>query len=172
MILFKNNYYEEDEKLFSTGDSELDNILEEVYYSGIEDGYDYFQKEFAEEDKKKDGRGRTIAAGTVAAGGAALALGSKKIPEKAINGLSRSSDKFMGKWMKYLEDPNKTADQAEKFYKKGVRRNVSAAKIYENSGKISKNLKRAGIGLAAAGVGAGIANEIIRRKKQNHKLED
>lgn len=47
MILLKNNYYEEDEKLFSTGDSELDDILEEVYYSGIEDGYDYAQREFA-----------------------------------------------------------------------------------------------------------------------------
>ena len=46
MILLKNNYYEEDERLFSTGDEELDDILEEVYYSGIEDGYDYFQKEF------------------------------------------------------------------------------------------------------------------------------
>ena len=53
MILF-NNYYEEDEKLFSTGDSNLDDLLEEVYYSGIEDGYDYFQKEFANlRDMKK-----------------------------------------------------------------------------------------------------------------------
>lgn len=42
-----NSYYEEDEKLFSTGDEELDDILEEVYYSGISDGYDYAQKEFA-----------------------------------------------------------------------------------------------------------------------------
>ncbi len=39
--------FEKDEKLFSTGDSELDDILEEVYYSGIEDGYEYAQKEFA-----------------------------------------------------------------------------------------------------------------------------
>lgn len=46
MILFKNNYYEEDERLFSTGDEELDDLLEEVYYSGISDGYDYAQKEF------------------------------------------------------------------------------------------------------------------------------
>ena len=46
MIVYKNNY-EEDQKLFSTGNDELDNLLEEVYYSGIEDGYDYAQKEFA-----------------------------------------------------------------------------------------------------------------------------
>ena len=51
MILLKNNYYEEDEKLFSTGDLELDDILEEVYYSGISDGYDYAQREFAEKSK-------------------------------------------------------------------------------------------------------------------------
>lgn len=42
-----NSYYEEDEKLFSTGDSELDDLLTEVYYSGLEDGYDYAQKEFS-----------------------------------------------------------------------------------------------------------------------------
>ena len=52
MILLKNNYYEEDERLFSTGDEELDDILEEVYYSGIEDGYDYFQKEFGNKENK------------------------------------------------------------------------------------------------------------------------
>ncbi len=45
MTLLKNDHYKE--KIFSTGDSELDNILEEVYYSGISDGYDYAQKEFA-----------------------------------------------------------------------------------------------------------------------------
>ena len=48
---FINSYYEENEKLFSTGDSELDDILEEVYYSGIEGGYEYAQKEFASKRK-------------------------------------------------------------------------------------------------------------------------
>ena len=43
--------YQEDEKLFSTGNEELDDILEEVYYSGLEDGYDYAQKEFGEKSK-------------------------------------------------------------------------------------------------------------------------
>ena len=66
MILLKNNYYEEDEKLFSTGDSELDDLLEEVYYSGLEDGYDYAQREFSEpSDLKKykeyDGKNMTKA---------------------------------------------------------------------------------------------------------------
>ena len=44
--------YEENEKLFSTGNDELDEILEEVYYSGLEDGYDYAQREFAEKEEK------------------------------------------------------------------------------------------------------------------------
>lgn len=44
MIVYKNNYVE-DERLFSTGNDELDEILEEVYFSGIEDGYDYAYEE-------------------------------------------------------------------------------------------------------------------------------
>ncbi len=44
MIVYKNNY-EEDERLFSTGNEELDALLEETYYSGISDGYNYAQKE-------------------------------------------------------------------------------------------------------------------------------
>ena len=47
MILLK------EQKLFSTGDSELDGILEEVYYSGISDGYDYAQREFSGSGVKK-----------------------------------------------------------------------------------------------------------------------
>lgn len=57
MIIGK-NYYEESQKLFSTGDSELDDILEEVYYSGIEDGYDYAQREFAEKTTTREERKR------------------------------------------------------------------------------------------------------------------
>ncbi len=56
MILFRNNYYEEDERLFSTGNEELDDILEEVYYSGLEDGYDYAyeEREYADKDNKRE----------------------------------------------------------------------------------------------------------------------
>lgn len=77
MILLKNNYYEEDEKLFSTGDSELDDILEEVYYSGISDGYDYAyeERDFAKSEEKEDkgGSGAGIAAtGGLTAGGVLL----------------------------------------------------------------------------------------------------
>lgn len=53
MILLKNNYYEEDERFFSTGNEELDDILTEVYYSGIESGYEYAQREFTSKATKK-----------------------------------------------------------------------------------------------------------------------
>lgn len=51
MIVYKNDYIE-NERLFSTGDTELDDILEEVYYSGLEDGYDYAQREFSNRKSK------------------------------------------------------------------------------------------------------------------------
>ena len=161
-----------EERLFSTGDFELDLLLTEVYYSGLEDGYDYAQREFSEKDDDKKRARRTVAAGGIAAGGAALALGSEQIPKKAVKGLTKVSHKIRDKWTKTLLDPNKTWDQADKIWKRKAAVDKAAVKVYENSGKISKNLKRAGIGLAAAGVTAGIANEIIRRNKRNRKLED
>lgn len=37
----------ENQKLFSTGDENLDLLLEEVYFSGVEDGAEFAQREFA-----------------------------------------------------------------------------------------------------------------------------
>ena len=63
MILPRINYYEE-ERLFSTGNSDLNDILEEVYYSGLEDGYDYFQKEFTRNKENRAAkRRRTVEGG-------------------------------------------------------------------------------------------------------------
>jgi ElaB/YqjD/DUF883 family membrane-anchored ribosome-binding protein len=44
----KNKKQQQQQKSFSTGNEELDLILQEVYYSGLEDGYDYAQREFSE----------------------------------------------------------------------------------------------------------------------------
>ena len=72
------SYYEEDEKLFSTGNDELDDILEEVYYSGIEDGYDYAQREFAYASEDiKDYRSRKGAGKSLMIGGVNSAIGRK-----------------------------------------------------------------------------------------------
>lgn len=75
--------YQEDEKLFSTGDEELDDILEEVYYSGIEDGYDYAQREFAEKKEKKeiDKTGAALTGSSIAAGLGTAGLGVAKMAE-------------------------------------------------------------------------------------------
>ena len=74
MILLKNNYSKEDEKLFSTGNEELDDILQEVYYSGLEDGYDYAQKEFAQtQDSEMKPNNKGLNAGLAVAGATAAA---------------------------------------------------------------------------------------------------
>lgn len=39
-----------EERLFSTGNEDLDLLLEEVYYSGLEDGYELCQREFSDDD--------------------------------------------------------------------------------------------------------------------------
>ena len=48
--LYSANEYYEDEKLYSTGDSDLDNLLEKAFC----DGYEYAQKEFARKDYEKE----------------------------------------------------------------------------------------------------------------------
>ncbi len=65
------------EKLFSTGNEDLDDILEEVYYSGIEDGYDYAHQEryYAEND---DESGAGLAAAGTVAGGGVYGLGRRR----------------------------------------------------------------------------------------------
>jgi hypothetical protein len=78
MIVPKNNR-EESQKLFSTGNSELDDLLTEVYFSGIEDGYDYAQKEFAEKSDNK-----STAAGVTLAGASGGALIGNKIANKRV----------------------------------------------------------------------------------------
>ena len=57
-----NSYYES-EKLYSTGDSDLDDLLEKAFC----DGYEYAQKEFSQEEdyekKKRGGLGKKIIKG-------------------------------------------------------------------------------------------------------------
>ena len=77
MIIYKNRA-EEDERLFSTGNEELDDILEEVYYSGISDGYNYAQKEFGViQDIQHSGMKRTYKKW--------VGRGRKKLAEKISN---------------------------------------------------------------------------------------
>jgi len=80
--------YYEDEKLYSTGDDYLDEMLEKAFC----DGYEYAQREFAEEEDNQDKRGMStggkvaVAAGTAAALTAAY-FGGRKLQKNHINKL-------------------------------------------------------------------------------------
>ena len=161
-----NSYYEEDEKLFSTGNSELDDILEEVYYSGISDGYDYAQRKFSEKEEKKKSGLKT--AGKVALGtGAALAVGggigeniiadkiAKKVAEK--KGLVKSgwglASKFAG-------------------FEPALESGGNLAARVANRSKALKLAKRADLGgtaLALTGAGLLAANAIKNKRNKKEK---
>lgn len=85
--LYNEDYDYDEEKLFSTGDSELDEILEEAYYSGLEDGYDYAyeEREYAEKEEDKESSAGVAAAGAGAAG-ATLAVGKRRAKKAVAKG--------------------------------------------------------------------------------------
>ena len=121
-LLDENDYGYDDEKLFSTGDSELDDLLEEVYYSGLEDGYDYAyeEREYAENEDKESSAG-VAAAGAASAGGVygIGKLRAKKVVKKAAKearGITEAAGKEAGNIVKSAgEKANKhVADVAEK----------------------------------------------------------
>ena len=155
-MILRNNYYEEDEKLFSTGDEELDDILEEVYYSGIEDGYDYAQREFASvwdvEDKSdKEERGERKKRAEKR---------ERKELKNSHRGLGRSI--ILGGVLPGAIGAYTTKDDTDKDYKKGY----SNEDIIERAGK--RGAKRgaiigAGTGLASATGGVLLANGISDR---------
>jgi len=84
--------YQEEERLYSTGNDELDDLLERAFC----DGYEYAQREFAEKEEKKEkkkrkkyeneshrGYGRAIIVGGTA-GGAGRYVGKREV-EKALD---------------------------------------------------------------------------------------
>lgn len=161
-----NSYYEEDEKLFSTGDSDLDDILEEVYYSGIEDGYDYAQREFAEEAEKKKSGLKTAGKVALGVGGAtALAGGvgqniivdkvAKKVAEK--KGLSKVG------W----------GVATALFGPEAKKGSELTTKIIKGSKamKLAKGADVGGTALALTGAGLLAANA-IKNKRNKKKLKD
>jgi len=156
----------EDEKLFSTGDSELDDILEEVYYSGIEDGYDYAQREFSEKEEKKGSGLKTAGKVALGVGGAtALAGGvgehviinkvAKKVAEK--KGLSKvgwgSTTTFFG------PEAKKGSELTTKI--------IKGSKAM----KLAKGADIGGTALALTGAGLLAANA-IKNKRNKKKLKD
>lgn len=186
------------EKLFSTGNSELDNLLTEVYYSGIEDGYDYAQKEFA----KKEGDSKTEVAGVVASGAGAGALiggklHAKKVTRKAqkeAEGVVSEAEKKAADIVKAVEEKemkrgpkeiarifkkkDKTVElaQAEAAKVKSEAKGKSEEILKAAEGKVAKMSKRnkalAGAGLVAGGaLLTGSAIKKSRAQKQFSKKD-
>ena len=84
---YSENVQEEEERLYSTGNDELDELLEYAFC----DGYEYAQREFAEEEEaeepKKKHTGAKVAAGVggTAVVGAGTLAGVAKLGENAID---------------------------------------------------------------------------------------
>lgn len=146
-----NSYYEEDEKLFSTGNEELDDILEEVYYSGIEDGYDYAQREFGEKkisDAEAAGKAvtkaglATLGAGALVGGAGAAGLGM------AAKRIGRSATGAVGA--------------------KSAARMAGASAAGAAGVKVGTKLGRAGLAITAAGLGTKLVGKAVRKNREKN----
>ena len=158
---------ETEEKLFSTGNEELDNLLTEVYYSGIEDGYDYAQKEFADkEDKSGLKTAGKVALGTGAAaaltGGIAENVIADKVVKKAAKKVGADKVGFgagsiLTKWgPRAQEDVNHGTEL--------IKRTLNSNKKF----KLAKKADIGGTAVMAAG-GALLAANAIKKKKKEEK---
>lgn len=163
MIVYKN------QKLFSTGDADLDSLLQEVYFSGIEDGYDYAQKEFAE---KKDGDNATVAGVTIAGASGGALIGNKaankrirKASGKQIEEIEKSAKEKIaetekrhfriGKNIFERTGIDEEGREIVKGIEAGARESTSKVKkaAEETIKKGNRNAKLiAGAGLTAAGI--------------------
>lgn len=94
---------QENEKLFSTGDEELDNLLTEVYYSGIEDGYDYFSYEQRLFNRQKHNKRQQAAnAQTHAAGKSGELVGNAERFAKIAPEIKEKHGGDIDKWIESL----------------------------------------------------------------------
>ena len=184
-------------RLFSEN-ADLDNLLKEVYYSGIEDGYDYAQKEFA----KKEGDSKAEVAGIVATGaGAGSLIGGKLHAKKVTRKAQKEAEEVVSEAEKKAADIIKAAEEKEmkkspkeiaRIFKKKDKTvelaQAEAAKVKSEAkgkseeilkaaeGKVAKISKRnkalAGAGLVAGGaLLAGSAIKKSRAQKQFSKKE-
>lgn len=147
---FVNEYYE-DEKLYSTGNDELDEMLEKAFC----EGYEYAQKEFAEKEEKEKkpiGKGALIGAGTGAVGlaGAGAIIGESRLRKFKKNVSKQLTDKQKQQFEAGFKDPT-----ARKFMNKA---RGTAAAINGLTGAVIG----AGVG---AGIGA-IKKHRIKKAKQ------
>jgi len=156
MIIGKDLYESyEDEKMFSTGDSELDDILEEVYYSGIEDGYDYAYEErlYREVDSERTKRLKTVEGGRTDRAGVRAGVKEAGLKNKADLARIKASDRAdrRSNWTKRDEDYYKAVGKSDDNY-------------------TSRAANRLGAGISHHQLRN--ANKANRRSKQNESWED
>ena len=179
------NNYEMEERLYSTGDVELDEILERAFC----EGYEFAQREFADETEGAlAGIGATGAAlgagyaglkGIEKAGGA---MRSKRIAanKKALQDVidsKLSKDKTLKKKLEEIAKtqaeyeglPGDAAKHAEKhteIAKKAATEKAKASKAYKSAVKNQKSAGKVERILKKAGIGARKAEKLVRENKK------
>ena len=169
---------EVEKKLFSTGNDDLDAILTEVYYSGIEDGYDYAQKEFGIKEKGEEIIEKIKGAGKKAID--AVKETGKKAGKAVGKAAESVGDATKSAGEKVGEGAKKAANSTGKFVSK------TGKSVKEGTEKVVKRLGETKLGqwakahpkaAIAAGVGTAAlatAGSVLGAKaiKKNRKAEE
>lgn len=162
-----NKYYSE--KLYSTGNDNLDSLLEKAFC----DGYEYAQREFNEEDNKKEKKNKKLRFGDK------IELNRLK----SVYGLGKFGDKIKEAHLNEISDDEDERNLGhKKLAKQGLKYGsvvvpAAAALGYGASRLVNKDsrkdaLKVAGLGAAAGalGTGIGIGTNYITGKIQDKRL--
>jgi hypothetical protein len=154
---FAESYYE-DERLYSTGSDELDDLLERAFC----EGYEYAQREFAEEEEeedepKKNHRGAKIAAGV--AGGLATAgagiYGAKKLGQH----IEKNGGRILKSGNYEVGDATQTKLTEIQNKIKGAKAELSGKELEKKVAKLEKQKNRI-INNAERGARAGRALQV------------
>ena len=140
---YSENVQEEEERLYSTGNDELDDLLERAFC----DGYEYAQREFAKEEEKKEKKhtGAKVAAGVggTAVVGAGTLAGVAKLGENAID---KKGQNLKEEGKKLINSTKvETSNKSGKRYK--VNNSYAKKSEYEKTMEKGKKLVDEGIPL-------------------------
>lgn len=158
--------YQEEERLYSTGNEELDELLERAFC----DGYEYAQREFSKEDRKRrKERDKRL-----------KESGVKWGDRQSIKAWDRSHQKGHTGWFTYDSYKKRNSDDPE-VRKEGIneqmKRHIPAvaatmglyggAVRFPSDSRLKSAAIGAAIGAGAAGVGGGIAH-LESRNAEKH----
>lgn len=165
-------------KLFSTGDPELDDILEEVYYSGISDGYDYAYQEKLYAESEDESAADVAAAGGLAAAGT-YGIGKLRSNRAIKKGTAEATERA-SKYFKNAEEEAFKNSRGGSLTRKVQKKLNAAAKEAENISRAgraeaearAKSIgKKSKIGAAAVLTASGLLATGKALKNRNRKSE-